>query len=111
VTPGGKLSTFASGFSNPQDLIFDASGNLFVANMGNGTVSEVTSDGKVSTFIGGGLNSPRGLAHDSPSIVTLAPSNGIMVLSLGLCGLVGFAWRLKSGKKDTWAEQNRTSYK
>jgi hypothetical protein len=43
VTPGGKVSTFASGLSNPQDLIFDSNGNLFVANMPCGKPRKRTS--------------------------------------------------------------------
>ncbi len=96
ITPNGKVSRFASGFSIPEGLAFDSQGNLFVANMGtnirNGTISEVTPDGTVSTFIGSGLNFPRGIA-EIPDIATPAPSNATLLLTLGLCGLVGFAWR------------------
>jgi len=50
VTPGGAVSTFASGFNGPFGLAFDAAGNLFVANNGNGRISEVTPGGAVSTL-------------------------------------------------------------
>ena len=50
---GPKVSTFASGFNNPDGkptgLAFEA-GNLYVADTANGAVSEVTPAGNVSTF-------------------------------------------------------------
>ena len=39
------VSTFASGFNDPAGLAFDAAGNLYVANSGDDTVSEVTPAG------------------------------------------------------------------
>jgi len=96
ITSNGNVSLFASGFSNPQGLAFDSNGNLFVANMGtnirNGTISEVTPNGTVSTFVGSGLSFPRGVAV-IPDIATPAPSNATLLLMLGVCGLVGYAWR------------------
>lgn len=96
ITSNGNVSLFASGFSNPQGLAFDSNGNLFVANMGtnitNGFLSKVTPDGTVSTLVGSGLNFPRGIAV-IPDIATPAPSNATLLLTLGLCGLVGYAWR------------------
>ena len=63
VTPGGTVSTFASGFTDPMALACDAAGNLYVANnIFNGrdknlsTISEVTPAGVVSTFATGSPN-------------------------------------------------------
>ena len=53
MTPGGTVSTVASGFNGPGGLAFDSAGNLYVANEGNGTVSEVTHSGGVSTLASG----------------------------------------------------------
>ncbi len=69
VTPAGVVSTFASGFDDPDGLAFDAAGNLYVANYGNNTVSEVTPAGVVSTFASG-FNEPDGLAFDAPATST-----------------------------------------
>ena len=46
------VSTFASGFNNPFGLAFDA-GNLYVANDGNNTVSEVSETVTVPFTLGG----------------------------------------------------------
>jgi hypothetical protein len=51
-TSGGN-STFATSFDTPQGLAFNSTGTLFVANQLNGTISEVTSGGNVSTFATG----------------------------------------------------------
>ena len=50
VTPPGPNTTFATlpAYTNPEGLVFDTSGNLFVA--GGGDVSKITPDGTVSLF-------------------------------------------------------------
>jgi DNA-binding beta-propeller fold protein YncE len=58
------VSTFASGFWDPYGLAFDASGNLYVANAGNDTISEVTPAGAVSQFATG-FTIPVELAFDA----------------------------------------------
>ena len=59
------VTVFAAGLSFPAALAFDSSGNLYVINAGNNTVSIVTPDGVVSTFVSSGLDQPNGLAFDS----------------------------------------------
>jgi hypothetical protein len=61
-TPDGTQSTFASGLSNPQGLVFDSSGNLFVAD--SGAIYKFGPDGVRTTFALG-LSGPIGLAIDS----------------------------------------------
>jgi hypothetical protein len=58
------VSTFVSGLSGPAGEAFDASGNLYIANSINNTVSKVTPAGVVSTFASG-FNNPNGLVFDS----------------------------------------------
>jgi hypothetical protein len=81
VTPGGQISTFASGFNFPFGLAFDAGGNLFVSSEPNfmvigstGTVSEVTPRGQIST-LATGFDSPFGLA--------MGPQGNLFVADIG----------------------------
>jgi DNA-binding beta-propeller fold protein YncE len=60
-TPGGAVSTFATGLYYPEYLAFDSAGNLY-ASTGN-SIDEITPSGTVSTFATG-LDSPNGLAFD-----------------------------------------------
>ncbi len=71
ITPGGLVSTFATGFANVTGLAFDTDGNLYVADTSAGGadfIYKVTSGGAVSTFAGGFIGAfggPFGLAFDS----------------------------------------------
>ena len=49
----------------PDALAFDASGNLFVANSGNDTVSEFAPGSTTPTATLSGLNRPIALAFDA----------------------------------------------
>jgi hypothetical protein len=71
---GKDLGPFASGLNLPSGLAFDASGNLYAANSGNNTISEITPGGQVSTFASG-LNDPRGLAFNASGNLFVA-NNG-----------------------------------
>lgn len=68
VVVGGSSTQFASGLTYPTGVVFDAAGNLVVANSGNssnaGAILKFTSGGGSSTFATG-LNYPTGLAIDS----------------------------------------------
>jgi len=50
VTPGGVVSTFATGFNVPTGLAFDSSGNLFVSDDSNDLIKKITPGGVVSSF-------------------------------------------------------------
>ena len=67
ITPGGHVSTWATGFNGPAGLAFDGAGNLYVACNGYATASNavvrITPGGSVSIFATG-FNSPCGLAFD-----------------------------------------------
>ncbi len=64
---GADLGVFAHrGLSRPQDMIFDNSGNLFVANKQDNTVHKFGPTGAdLGTFATAGLNQPSGLAFDA----------------------------------------------
>ncbi len=44
------VSTFASGFNEPSGVAVDSAGNVYVTNLGSGTVSEVSPAGAPITF-------------------------------------------------------------
>lgn len=67
ITPGGVVTTLASGFSQPWGVAVDASGNIFVSDSGNSTIKKVTPAGGVTTFAGihgvsGDTDGPLGVA-------------------------------------------------
>ncbi|HEY8784187.1 MAG TPA: hypothetical protein VIM16_21340 [Mucilaginibacter sp.] len=79
ITPDGIVTTFAgnnnvgikdgkgiaASFNNPNGLVFDSLGNLFVADTGNGSIRKVTPAGDVSTYLARSTFSyPTGLAID-----------------------------------------------
>ena len=105
ITPGGLVSTFAGSgsqgfadgaataatFSLPAGLTTDASGNVFVADMGNGLIREISPAGQVTTFAGNRLphsidgqgtaasfNGPVGITSDaSGNLYVVEESGGV----------------------------------
>ena len=95
IAAGGSISTFATGMSNPHDMDFDSSGNLYVAtDLNGGTISKITPNGATSTFKTG-LNFPHSLAFDhsdnlyfategSTTISKITPGGAISTFASGM---------------------------
>lgn len=93
ITPAGVISTVAGtgiqGFSgdggpasaaqlnSPYGLAFDAGGNLYIADLGNGRVRRVAPGGIITTVAGGGALAAGGVNDGSPAtaVALLAPRN------------------------------------
>src|ERR1700744_2812134 len=74
-TKGGSGVAIATGLSSPEGLVVDASGNVLVANSGDGTIREVPA--------GGGAQFTFASGFSSPSDVTLDASGNIYVANKG----------------------------
>ena len=92
ITPGGQVSTFATGFNNPGGLAVDGIGNVYVADSGNNLIKEITPGGAVSVFAGNGSNassdgigvaagfsSPTGIAIDNSGYLYITDSGDDLV--------------------------------
>src|SRR5882724_843433 len=97
-TPEGTKSTFVSGLGNPIDLAFDATGDLFVADVGltdariGRSIVKITPDGTKRTF-STGLHDPSVMVVDSSGTVyvtdevTTATGTGHVILKLDPYGV------------------------
>ena len=71
ITPTATLI----GLNDPSALAFDSSGNLYVANSNNGTVSKFAPGSTTPTATLTGLSNPKALAFDSSGNLYVANSN------------------------------------
>ncbi|CAJ0783391.1 NHL repeat-containing protein [Ralstonia chuxiongensis] len=111
VTPSGVVSTVAgsgspgstngssadASFNGPYGVAVDASGNVYVADVGNNLIRKVSSDGSVTTFAGSGssgssnglltqasFNRPQGVAVDSAGQIYIADSANNLIRKIGV---------------------------
>jgi sugar lactone lactonase YvrE len=90
VTPAGVVTTLAgsdstgytdgpaatAAFFHPEGVSVDASGNVYVADSGNGMIRKVTPNGTVSTFAGNSIgNTPANIFSDPTGVATDAAGN------------------------------------
>ncbi|MEW6536456.1 MAG: NHL repeat-containing protein [Candidatus Auribacterota bacterium] len=77
----GIGQTYASGFRPPHDMVFDASGYLYVSQPGLPGIARVSPDGTSTPFISGsGLVEPVGMVRDSSGNFLIANGLGGNVL-------------------------------
>lgn len=113
ITPAGVVSTLAgtpgvqgsadgagtaASFYSPRGVAVDASGNVYVADMGNNSIRKITPAGVVST-LATGFSNPFGVAVDATGTVYVAdtyhqtickvtPSGTVSILA-GMTGVFG----------------------
>jgi sugar lactone lactonase YvrE len=89
-TPSGSASTYSSSFDDPQGLVFNSAGDLFVGDDGSGNIYKFTPAGTQSTYANiGSTADPDGAAFDhagnlyvsdgnSGNVYKIAPGGGSM---------------------------------
>jgi hypothetical protein len=84
------------GLSTPQAIAADQSGNIWVANSGNSSVSEFSPSGTALSpaggFTAGGINIPYALAVDQSGSVWVANSGNNTITKLANSGTTGTAY-------------------
>lgn len=90
VAPGGSVSTYAGDgtkgykddvaakaeFNDPEGLVMDNAGNLYVADAGNNVIREITVTGQVITYAGNGTS---GYVDGSGNVVEFATPRGLAI--------------------------------
>lgn len=128
ITPTGIVSTFAgtgaqglqdgpvatARFSGPAGLVFDSSGNLYVADRNNHAIRKITPLGVVSTFAGSGVpgsadgsgilasfNNPTNVAVDNADNIYVTDQNNNKIRKITPAGVVTtFAGNGTLGRND-----------
>jgi sugar lactone lactonase YvrE len=74
VNSSSTVIPVGSGFSKPNGVAVDGSGNVFVADSGNNAVKQIVSAGGYTTvnILGSGFSSPKGVAVDGSDNVFVA---------------------------------------
>jgi hypothetical protein len=90
---GKGISTFAdgtgtnAGFTIPNAIVIDTSGNLFVTDYSNNRIRKITSDRVVTTFTTG-VSSPRGIVIDSNGDFYITEQNNNRISKITSAGVV-----------------------
>jgi sugar lactone lactonase YvrE len=86
-----QFNTSGTALSTPTGLVFDTSGNLYVANPGSGTISEINPAGLTTNFATSGLNTPIDLA-----IAPAPEPSSLLLTGLGASVLYVFQRRRRN---------------
>ena len=127
ITPAGGVSVFAGStegfadgtattakFKGPQDLMFDAAGNLYVADSGNKRIRKISPQGNVVTMAGNGtqgnddgtgtaasFNTANGLTLDQSGNLVIADYVSNIIRKMTPAGLVStYAGTTAPGYRD-----------
>jgi sugar lactone lactonase YvrE len=73
--------------STPVGINFDLTGNLYIADVGNGRIRRITKDGAITTFAGGGISNQDGIPAtqatlDNSRYVAVDKSGSIFISSV-----------------------------
>jgi len=71
--------------NSPQSVAIDSTGNLYIADTGNGKVRKITPQGNISTVLDG-LNNPEYVAVDGTGAVYVADTGNDRVLKVAVSG-------------------------
>lgn len=79
--------------NQPRGLAYDSSGNLYIADSGNGLVRKLGRNGFLTTTGPSGLNNPTSLAFDAAGILHVAESGSHLIRRL----TANNAWEIVAG--------------
>ncbi len=76
---GGTVIIYNSGLISPKGIAVDCSGNVFVTDIGDGTVKEIPFGSSDAITIGSGFGSPSGVAVDGAGNVYVADASNNVI--------------------------------
>jgi hypothetical protein len=80
ISPAGVVSPFASGFTNPEEIVY-YSNNLYVSNVNGNSISKISLAGVATILTTTAiLSEPRGLAFDASGFLYVA-NNGSGIIT------------------------------
>ena len=97
--PGGAQTSVGSKFISPEGVAVDASGNVYITDIGLQEVFKVTPSGHQTT-VGSGILVPEGVAVDGAGNVYITDSQSAAVFKVtpgGVQTTVGSGWDYPSG--------------
>ncbi len=81
-TAGDGGPAASASLMGPTGLVFDSSGNLYIADGSASQIRKVTTDGIIHTILSGTLSYPNGLAIDASGNLYIADTNNDVIRKL-----------------------------